>query len=472
MHYNIHQHISRVSKGIVALVIMVLTCTTGCKKFVEVQAPKSQLLGPMVFQEKGTAVAALSGVYSHLRSDAHGLLYVGSWGMPSYMAQYTDEIVNYSNTNAIYGEDFYKNLLFPDAEDIRSLWTTAYNQIYNVNAIIEGLDNSVALTEDEKAQVKGEAIFVRALLHFYLVNLFGDVPYITSTDYLVNKDLSRTPSATVYDLVIKDLQTAAEQVGEQYPSAERVRPNKSVVRALMARVYLYKQDWANAEAMATAVIGNSTYQWVNNLSDVFLKQSTGTIWAFKPSVEGVNSEDASIYILLSNPIPYYRSISSSLLDAFEIGDKRRNEWIGSFSQGGNTWYFPYKYKQRGNTGTSKEYSVILRLEEQYLIRAEARTQLGNITGAQSDLDKIRNRAGLDNTLASTKEEMLDAILHERQVELFTEFGHRFFDLKRMGKADQILPVTKPNWAPKNKLLPIPEKELLVNQNLNPQNLGY
>lgn len=472
MDINKHQNIKQGSRIVAVLMIMTLVCTTGCKKFVAVEVPKTQLLGVTVFEEQGTAVAALAGVYGRLRGDNHGLLYGGTWSMSAYMAAYADEVVIYSNTNQKYGENFFKNLLFADSDDIWYLWTTAYSQIYNVNAIVQGLENSEKLTEAQKAQLKGEAVFVRALLHFYLLNLFGDIPYVTSTDYLVNKNLSRMSSAGVYDLIIKDLKAAEALVGDQYPSAERVRPNKSVVRALMARVYLYKQDWTNAEAMASSVIGNSAYQWVNNLSDVFLKQSTGTIWAFKPVKEGVNTDQGSTSILTSNPIPYFRSLDNSLVNAFETGDKRRNEWVGSFSQGSNTWYYSNKYKQKTVTATSVEYPVIFRLEEQYLIRAEARAQLGNSTGAQTDLNKIRNRAGLANTIASTKDELLDAILHERQVELFTEFGHRFFDLKRFGKADQVLTSVKPNWKPANKLLPIPEKELLVNPNLNPQNSGY
>jgi hypothetical protein len=177
---------------------------------------------------------------------------------------------------------------------------------------------------------------------------------------------------------------------------------------------------------------------------------------------------------VSSPVPALPSISQSLLDAFEGGDLRRQRWVGSYSENGNTWHFPYKYKIRGNTesGMSKEFSVVMRLEEQYLIRAEARAQQEKILEAQQDLNAIRSRAGLADTDADSRTSLLDAILHERQVELFTEFGHRFFDLKRMGKLDEVLGTIKPNWKPDDKLLPIPEKELLVNPKLNPQNPGY
>ena len=198
------------------------------------------------------------------------------------------------------------------------------------------------------------------------------------------------------------------------------------------------------------------------------------IWAFQPALEGGNAEEGFTYILVSSPVPSLQSISQSLMDEFEAGDKRRQQWIGVFSENGNTWYFPYKYKIRDNTGNmiTKEFPVVMRLEEQYLVRAEARAQQEKIPEAQLDLNTIRNRAGLADTDADSRTTLLNAILHERQVELFTEFGHRFFDLKRMGKADEVLGTIKQNWNPEDKLLPIPEKELLVNPKLNPQNPGY
>src|SRR5690606_19066848 len=109
--------------------------------------------------------------------------------------------------------------------------------------------------------------------------------------------------------------------------------------------------------------------------------------------------------------------------------------------------------------------------EQYLIRAEARAQLSNIAGAQADLNKIRIRAGLGETLASSQNELLTAILQERRFELFTEHGHRFFDLKRTGNLDNVLG-SKPGWNTTDRLFPLPEKELLLNPNLLPQNPGY
>ena len=112
------------------------------------------------------------------------------------------------------------------------------------------------------------------------------------------------------------------------------------------------------------------------------------------------------------------------------------------------------------------------MAEQYLIRAEARANLGNAIGAQDDINKIRQRAGLNATTASTTAELLEAILNERRVEFFTEHGHRFFDLKRTTMLNTTLESVKPGWENTDRVFPIPEKELLVNPNLLPQNPGY
>jgi hypothetical protein len=218
-------------------------------------------------------------------------------------------------------------------------------------------------------------------------------------------------------------------------------------------------------------MSNSLFTLDTDINNVFLKDSPSTIWQFKPRIQGDNTVEASIFILANGP-PTSTALNPDLIMDMEDEDLRKTNWIGEVSDGSQSWYFPFKYKQQFNTGTSLEYSKVFRLEEQYLIRAEARAMSGNISGAQQDLNLVRNRAGLDNTTASTAEQLLDAILSERRFELFTEFGHRWFDLRRTGMAEEVLAPIKSNWKNTDVLLPIPESELAANPNLNPQNPGY
>ena len=203
----------------------------------------------------------------------------------------------------------------------------------------------------------------------------------------------------------------------------------------------------------------------------FLKDSPSTIWQLMPSTEGRNTNDGATFIFNSGPPPF-AALRSELLNTFEPGDLRKMHWTRAITTGVTTWYHAYKYKQRGSTAATQEYSIVLRLSEQYLIRAEARAMQGDFIGAKEDLNLIRNLAGLPDTTAVTQQELLTAIWQERRVELFTEFGHRFFDLKRAQQLDSALQSLKPGWNSYEALLPLPESELLLNPNLAPQNPGY
>jgi len=95
-----------------------------------------------------------------------------------------------------------------------------------------------------------------------------------------------------------------------------------------------------------------------------------------------------------------------------------------------------------------------------------------LVGALEDLNAVRNRAGLTDVVVNSEDELLEAILHERRVELFTEQGHRWFDLKRTGRVSEVLGSLKSGWEDTDVLLPVPESELQANPNLLPQNQGY
>lgn len=446
----------------------ILFLTMSCESFLEIDPPNSEITGAIVFEEEATTNAAISEVYANLRDTG---IITGSFSGVGYsMALYADEL-DYYGTPATVTENLFNNSVLPNSSIASGLWNNAYNDIYQTNNIIEGINNSNSLDQPFKDQIKGEALFLRACIHFYLVNLYGDIPYITTPDYRENTIVSRIPETEVYDAILTDLLAAKELLSEDYMTSEKIRVSKSVASALLARVYLYIGEWENTLSECNSIINNSSlFSWESDLNKVFLKESTSTIWQLKPGRSGDNTREASVFIFSSTPVN--GALTSNILNAFEPNDERLSAWVGIATDGTETWYYPFKYKERVNTGTTVEYSVVFRLAEQYLIRAEARAQLGDITGAQQDINMIRSRAGLPDTTASSLNDLLDAILKERQAELFTEFGHRFFDLKRLDKADTVLNSIKPGWDATDILLPIPESELIVNPNLQPQNPGY
>lgn len=439
-----------------------------CDDFVTIDQPNSQLTTDAVFENATTADAAMVDVYAQMREN--GLLTGKSFGLSCLLGTYADELVSYEN-GAYTTADFYNNSLLASDSFVSLLWNSSYNQIYATNAIFEGVGNSASLTPVDKNQLQGEALFVRALTHFYLVNLFGDVPYVSTTDYVYNSTVPRMTTEVVYQKIITDLETAINLLPEDYIKTDRTRPNKATAEALLARVYLYHGDFAEAANMSSAVLNDtSRYIWENDLDAVFLKESTTTIWQLSSGSEGANTDEGSTFIFFSGP-PELVALSDNFVAQFETNDLRKSHWIKAVTEGSSVWYHPYKYKQDIATGSSVEYSIIFRLAEQYLIRAEARVRQGDLIGATADLNKIRHTAGLADTDANSQTTLLEAILQERKVELFTEHGHRFFDLKRFGKLNDVLGM-KPGWNATDQLWPLPQAELLLNPFLKPQNSGY
>jgi hypothetical protein len=356
--------------------------------------------------------------------------------------------------------------------------------VFYSNSAIEGLTLSNNLSAPVKNQLLGEAKFLRALSYFYLANLYGDLPLVLSTDYKESVATVRQPKADIYKQIVSDLKDAYGLLSENYldasllkTTAERVRPTKYAAAALLSRVYLYLGDWINAEAEASIVINNASTFGLLPLNSVFLKNSKEAIWQLQPTYNGWNTEDAKIFVLnaaFSNTKPVY--LNQNLLTAFENNDARRLSWIKDTIMSLQTYSYPFKYKLASFNDPVNEYLMVLRLGEQYLIRAEARAQQNNVSGAQSDLNAIRNRAGLSNTTANDKPSLLIAILHERQIELFSEWGHRWLDLQRTSNVDAVMSIVTPlkggaSWSSYQKLYPVPVVDIQRDPNLT-QNPGY
>ncbi|MEL1254083.1 RagB/SusD family nutrient uptake outer membrane protein [Flavobacterium sp. DGU38] len=449
--------------------LSILIVLNSCDSFVEVDLPKSQLTNTAVFEDYETANAALVDIYAKIRD--RGILTGTNTGISNQLANYTDEITAYGNPSNP-SLPFYNNTLLPSTANVSEYWNSTYNQIYAANAIMEGTENSKTLSADNKRQLLGEALFIRALSHFYLVNLFGDIPYIKETDYRKNSVVTRMSIESVYQNIIADLQESALMLPENYSSPERIRPNKYTCRALLARVYLYNKSYAEGANEASAVLNQTDlFSLGNDLDNVFLINSKETVWQLQSAVSGQNAQEGSVFVFTVGP-PSLVALNTDLVNSFSSTDLRKANWMKSVTDGTTVWYHSNKYKEQNNTAVSKEYSILFRLAEQYLIRAEARARQGDLIGAKEDLNKIRQRAGLDNTTALTQTEILDAVLQERRWELFTEQGHRFFDLKRFEKLNTVLSLIKTGWNATDSLFPIPQNELSTNPNLRPQNPGY
>jgi hypothetical protein len=469
------------------LIPVLLTTVLSCKKYVDVDPPRTELAQASVFVNDKTATAAMVGVYS----DMNGYNYQFANIMTMFMGSMSADDFTYASSLAGFDE-FKNNTVSTSNSYVNSLWSEPYDYIYRSNAIIEGVTASGTLSTAVKNQLHGEALFVRAFCHFYLVNIFGDVPLILNTDVLKNTNLPRTASAEVYKQIIADLTAAQSSLNTDYPADnERTRPTKAAATLLLARAYLYTGNFAGAETAATEVITNSNYNLLQgaDMNNTFLKNSREAIWQLQPvnvagnrnTWEGFTMTPAS----LTAPVAYYRLTKDQygLASAFETGDLRKANWTGSYNTTATppvTITYPYKYKVRTAPAVT-EYSMVLRFAEAYLIRAEARIRQNKLAEGKEDLDMLRKRAGL--AVLPVRPDVMSAMLdveQERRVELFAEWGHRWFDLKRWKslkgdatktRADDILPLTKPLWKSTAILMPIPSDAIKTNNSLV-QNPGY
>jgi len=447
----------------------------GCKKLLDVPKSSSLVLSKDVFANNETATSAVLGLYNKMVTLN---LSMTNGGLSIYPALSADELYS---TSAHSGYDPFSINDVPAANAINNsnFWTTGYKNIYHANSILEGLNASTEITDTVKNQLRGETLVIRALYFFYLTNLFGDVPLVLSTNFEQNAVMSRTLQKTIIGQLIIDLKEAVSLLTPAYATTTRARVNSFAARALLSRVYLYNREWNEAESEATALISSGLYSLENVLDKTFISTSNETIWQL--ARETLNTAEAAVFIPVSKTALPSIVIRNELLNIFEAGDKRKQHWIAFNSVNGQLYYYPYKYKIRTGSNVG-EYLVVFRLAEQYLIRAEARAEMNNLTGAIEDLNIVRARSrslatiDIPDPLPSLsldldKSELVEAVYKERVTELFCEWGHRWLDLKRSGMADKVISKFKPNWKVGAELYPIPFAETQINIYLT-QNPGY
>lgn len=508
--------ILNIRKLVVIFLFLILVCSvSSCRKLVEIIPPSDLLIEKNVYAADATAISVLNGMYISMNSN--GLPFQGRESIGLLAGLSADEYSLYSGVTGNSQFEYYRNNLSQNSGGSSSgtdHWSKLFNYVYKCNATIEGLTQSTTLSEPVKKQLLGEAKFLRAFFYFYLVNLFGDVPLALTTDPEINNFLPRSSKQDVFAAIVKDL-TESEQLlspvflagNSLATTVERTRPTKWAASALLARVYLYHGDeWAKAEDRASTVINNTTLFGLSPLNSVFFKNSLEAIWQVQPTDNNFNTLEARTLIIpvngpnTSTNLVY---LSKQLLNNFEIGDQRKmlGNWMDTtiykISNNPVIWdtvTYSYKYKKSefdanivstptipGYTKMT-EYFMLLRIGEQYLIRAEARAQQGKLAEAISDLDKIRDRADLQKIAITnpgiSQSALLDTILHERRVELFSEWGHRWLDLKRTGKIDHVMSIHTPiksngtvQWESHQALYPILLKDIQLNPNLV-QNSGY
>lgn len=426
-----------------------------CEKLLNVSQPASMVDANKVFEDNKLIEDALMSIYRTVDINNSFLPYLGL---------YTDEYS--TNSQLVDYQQYLNNALTPETSiGILPVWRSLYSVIYQANALEEGItfDEKRLSTEAIRRQLLGEALFLRAYAYFMLVNLWGDVPLITASDVNASSVSKRASQQLVYDQINKDLASAASYL-ENNDSGTKIRTGYLAVKSLMARVFLYQQNWKGAKDASGFVIEKmpNLSQGIDAVFQAGYFETILELWKQNGVSQG------SVYIPTNVTLSPTFFLRNELLSSFELDDER----IGKYFTRNNTGsYFPYKYKQRVS-GSIKEYDILFRLPEIYLINAEANFKLNKMEEARLVLNQLRTRCKLSPLAVDISDQHLfEEILQERYRELFGEGGHRFFDLKRLGRIDERLEDVKGNWNPDFAVFPVPMQEIILNKNLD-QNIGY
>lgn len=454
--------------------LVLLSMLGSCKKLIEIPVnPPTAVIRGQIFKDSATTLSAVAGVYS-LTPGGAGLPYQD--GIFTISTALSGHEIAYTGSTEEFSQFFTYNVT-PVNAVLNGIWQAHYTEIYQVNDILENIKDNGYLSTSFIQQITGEMKFVRAFCYFNLVNMFGGVPLVTTTDYQTNARLPRSQSEAVYAQILADLGDAVQLLPPAFPSPGHLRPNLYTAIALQAKVNLFLGKWQQAYNEADSVIRSGDFSLVTNLNDVFLDNSNEAIWQVPILNTYQGSMEANYFLPNSTTVAPNFVITDSLLNQFEPGDRRLSAWTGVNVIGGQNVYYPAKYKDKQQTTPQTDY-MLLRFAEMYLIRAEAAAQLGHLDQAIADINTLRARAGLSATKvsASSQSAVLIAVRKERRTEMFTEFGSRWFTLIRTSTdskypANIQAPAVLTGWKPTNALYPIPENQISLNSTLT-QNPGY
>lgn len=434
----------------------VILSITSCKKFLDVK-PVSQISDEVALTSKERIQRALTGAYSRLQV----IEYYGSeWPNAVWLSDDNVTAFGAGTTDL----QFEGHAILSSSNTIEINWKAMYSAINSANNVISaiGTVQDPSLTEDERKNILGQAQFIRALVYFDLVRTFGGVPLVlTPTKGLSDESFpARSTSEQVYTQVVADLTEAEKNLPDV---VNRNLAHKKAAQALRARVALYQQDWDKAEEYATTVIESPDFTLVQPFENIITQKGNNeSIFELEYNLTDQNQLSAFFYPATMGG--YYRvGPTDELVTILKDPSKAGNRSVLLGELGGAPYGNRYR---KANGATNDDNYAILRLAEMYLIRAEARANNNDVENGADDLDEVRHRAGLGDTPADTKEELLQAIEDERRIEFAFE-PHRWFDLIRTGRAGAVLGITNSNKF----VFPLPASEVLANTNLE-QNDDY
>lgn len=459
-------------------------------------APISQQNSSNFYKTAEDMKNALTAVYGSLQ---YGGQYYSSIHVMGDLRSDNTEITNPNAGADLQAIDNFTNTPVTSTSSIT--WNAHYQGIQAANILIEKIE-PVNMEPALKARYLGEAKFLRALMYFNLVRIYGDVPLVTK---VINNpqegyDYGRETTAKVYEQIIADLMAAEGSLPYTYPAAEAGRATKGAAMSLLGKVYLTRKEWSLAAQKLKQVIDDSaqtryrlmpTYAGIfgasaeNNLESIFEVQfksgSNGEGSPFTNQFAPIGSGTAVVAV--GNPLG--QNIPTATMNsAYEANDLRKDVSMKtSYVLAGKTVLHNYVVKYSGTPAANLDSDnnwIVLRYADVLLMYAEALNELGFVAnGPAFDLlNQIRTRAGLPiKTFANanpalqitSQAQFRLALEQERRVELAFE-GHRWFDLVRTDRALAVL--ADKGMQPHHVLLAIPQSQVDINPSMIVQNPGY
>jgi starch-binding outer membrane protein, SusD/RagB family len=458
------------TKSIILFCVSLLALTA-CD-FLELESPNDLDAGTY-FTKPEHAENALIGLYSTMQSPSY---YGGNYLLVSEPLAGNSITGGFDNINV---DEFGFQAVTATNIIVEDMWFSIYNVVANTNRLIEGLSNIPGMDATRKDEIEGQARFIRALAHFDLLRYFGEhwdassqygIPVVENVQKLGDVQ----PRATVagsYNFIITELENALTLVNQD--DRDQAFVNASTVRALLARVYFYNKEYAEAIEQATAVINDGAYS-------LLASGEYGTIFSNRQTTESIfelafDSQNRSRY----NGLTYSRpeatntevnfiaadTLSGFFEDAERAGDVRSA--LVDFNPSNNDLTIAGRTQKYRGEATEDNPAYVIRLAEMYLILAEAK---GRVEGLD-DLNTLRTQRGLAALLPGDVADDLAyqvLLLQEIRAEFNFE-GHLYFNYARMEKIE---PGGLLDLESFRAILPIPLREITTTNEVVSQNPGY
>lgn len=396
-----------------------------------------------------------------------------------------------------------------NTEYLQAEWEADYEGIYRANKVLERVPD-IEMSETLKQRILGEAKFIRAYFHYNLVTIFGNIPLVDKVLAPSDYDTPQSTPADVWSLIEQDLNEAMVvlPIRSAYPDEDLGRATHGAAAALLAKAHLYQREFAEAKSAAEAVVTSGEYTLTPEYKDIFTQNgengpgsvfeiqymnASGGNWGRNNANEGTFSNvfqrARGQFEGFGFNLPTQDLVDEFFVEGsedprlehtvFRVGDSMGDR--GLFTKDA-TGGFPHDYYNKKAFNNKSEEAPfgdpnpnggtndrVIRYADVLLMHAESAFHTGDETAAKSSLNIVRARVGLDPVELSGGA-LLDAIYHERRVELGME-GHRFFDLVRTNRAQNVLgPLGFKSGV--NEILPIPEFEITKSNGIYNQNPGY